>query len=209
MNRVPGGPGRQLHLREVHRAHGGADVAVLDQLAGDLRADALLRLLGGAADMRRQDDVVEALQRRDETLAVGGRLVGEHVDGRAAQMAAPARRVGERVEVDHRAAAVVDEVGALLHRARSRRAPIMPCGRRRLRHVQAHDVACASSSPRLPTGSVLPWRSLSVRSKIDDPHAHGLGQRRELAADIAVADDAQRLAAHLAGCPSADLSQPP
>ena len=83
MKRVAGRAGRQLHLREIHRADGRADVGIVDQLARDLVADALLRLLGRAADMRRQDDVGQALQRRDETLGVRGRLDREDVDGGA------------------------------------------------------------------------------------------------------------------------------
>ena len=35
--------------------------------------------------------------------------------------------------------------------------------------------------------------------EINDAHAHGLSQRRELTADAAIADNAQRLAAHLDG----------
>ncbi len=48
----------------------GAAVAVVDELARDFAADALLRLLGRAADMRRQNDVLQALQRRNEPLGV-------------------------------------------------------------------------------------------------------------------------------------------
>src|SRR3546814_10019026 len=35
--------------------------------------------------------------------------------------------------------------------------------------------------------------------EVDHPHPHGLGQHRELRADVAVADDAEGLAARLAG----------
>src|SRR6266700_2376272 len=60
-----GGAGRHLHLREIDRAEGRADIGIVDQLARDLTADAVLRLLGRAADMGGEDDVGQALQRRD------------------------------------------------------------------------------------------------------------------------------------------------
>src|SRR5260221_5629981 len=78
---------RQLNLPEVDRADGPADVGQIDQLARDLGADALLRLLGRAADMRRQDDVVEPLQRRAERLGVPARLDPGDVERPPAQMA--------------------------------------------------------------------------------------------------------------------------
>src|SRR5580704_1886470 len=56
----PKRPDRQLHLGEIDGAHRRAAVAVLDQLARDFDADALLRLLGRTADMRRQNDIVQA-----------------------------------------------------------------------------------------------------------------------------------------------------
>src|SRR6266700_4651237 len=70
-------PGRQLHLREIDRAEGGADIGIVDQLARDLAADAVLGLLGRAAEMRREDHIGQALQRGDETLRIRGRLDGK------------------------------------------------------------------------------------------------------------------------------------
>ena len=78
---------RQLRLREVHRPFGGADVGIFHQLARHLLADAFLRLLGRAAHVRRQDDVVETLQRRLEGFAVRPRLLREHVHGGPRQVA--------------------------------------------------------------------------------------------------------------------------
>ncbi len=88
--------------------------------------------------------------------AIRARLDGEDVDGRAAQLAF-AQRIRERLEVDDRAAAVVDEIGALLHRGESRLAPDHAVRGGRFRHMQADDVALrqqltAGSRP----GSVLP-----------------------------------------------------
>jgi len=54
----PGG----ARLGEVDGAHARADVDKADQRARDLDADRRLRLLRGAADVRRQDDVGQALQ---------------------------------------------------------------------------------------------------------------------------------------------------
>jgi hypothetical protein len=50
---------QELGLRELIALTGGANVRILDELAGDFRADALLCLFGGTADVRRQNDVVE------------------------------------------------------------------------------------------------------------------------------------------------------
>ena len=49
---------------------------------GRTGADALLRLFGRAADMRSQDDILQALQRRYETLRVRARLDRKDVDER-------------------------------------------------------------------------------------------------------------------------------
>lgn len=54
----------QLNLRKIDGAHGRSDVGILDQLSRDLSADALLGFLSGAADMRCQNDIAQALQRR-------------------------------------------------------------------------------------------------------------------------------------------------
>src|ERR1700730_10869333 len=101
---------RNLDLREVDRAHGGSRVAVFDQLARDLRADALLRLRGRAADMRRENDVLQPLERRMEGFVADCRLLREDVDRGPAETPSLERR-GERVQIDDRAAAVVDEEG--------------------------------------------------------------------------------------------------
>ena len=53
---------RKGHLGEVDCGQGGSVVGVLDQLVRNLDSDVLLRLLGGCADMRSEDDVVILLQ---------------------------------------------------------------------------------------------------------------------------------------------------
>ena len=133
MKRVPAGRGEQLHLREVDGAGGGAHVGILDQLARHLGADALLRLLGRAADVRGEDDVVEALQRAHELLGVGRGLDRKHVDGRAGELLGAQRR-RQGLEIDHGAARVVDEERARLHAgdlAPRRSCPAWPASRAR------------------------------------------------------------------------------
>ena len=127
-------PRRQLDLGEIDRAHRRAGIAVVDQLAGHFGADAFLRLFGRTADVRRQDDVFQALQRRHEAIRIRARLDRKNVD-RGATKPAFAQRVGERLEVDDRTAAVVDEIRARLDR-RNLLAPDHPMRGRCFRHMQ-------------------------------------------------------------------------
>src|SRR5690606_6508438 len=69
----------QGDLGEVHRRQGAAVVAVAHQLGRHLDADVLLRLKRAATDVRGQDHVVEAGQRRDEGIVVALGLDREHV----------------------------------------------------------------------------------------------------------------------------------
>src|ERR1039457_7204992 len=78
---------RQGNFREVDGAHGGSVVAVLDQLAGHLNADILLRLHGAAAHVRGEQHVVHTAQRGEELLRAAGGLVGEDVDRGPGQVA--------------------------------------------------------------------------------------------------------------------------
>ena len=84
--------------RDVHR--GGDDAAGErgDDLLGGLHAGAVLRLGGRGAEVRRDDDVGVAEQR-----VVGDRLLGEHVERRAADLAGVERRL-ERLVDDQLAA---------------------------------------------------------------------------------------------------------
>ena len=78
-------------------------------------SDALLRFFGRTADVRRQDDVFQTLQRRHEAIRIRTRLDRKNVN-RGAAKPAFAQRVGERLEVNDRTATVVDEIGARLDR---------------------------------------------------------------------------------------------
>ena len=83
---------------------------VVRHLLGDLQRDVLLRLGGGGAEMRRAHHVGMAEQR-----IRGRRLLGEHVEGRARDVAGIERRAQRRL-VDQPAARAVDDAHALLHR---------------------------------------------------------------------------------------------
>ena len=109
---------------------------------------------------------------------------------------AVAQGAGQRVEIDHGAAAVVDQERARLHRAQLLLADHAG-GLRRLGHMQADDVALRQQLLQLLDRLGIAMAELVGAVVKDHAHANGFGERRELRADIAVADDAERLAADL------------
>ena len=145
--------------------------------------------------MRRQDHVGKTLQRRREALLVRSRFLREHIDRRAAQSSfAQGRR--QRLEIDDSAPAVVDEIGAGFHpRDLGRTDHVV--SRRRLRDVEADDVALLQQFVERLDRLGIAVPQLVGEIVEDHLHAHGFGEIRQLRADIAVADDAQRLAANL------------
>jgi hypothetical protein len=113
---VRAGPLRHVELREVDGAVGDSRVDILDDRVGDFDADGLLRLLSRAANVRREDHILEATEGRLEVaLAVALWLLGEDV-GAAAREVARLDGVREGVDVDNVAAGEVDEEGALTRR---------------------------------------------------------------------------------------------
>ena len=186
---------RQGHLREVHRAQGGAVVGVADQLLGHFGADVFLGFVGGAADVRRQDHVVELTQRADELVVVALGLFREHVDGGAEQVLV-AQRGGQRLDVHHLAPGVVDQIALGLHGANLLFAD-HPAGGGGVRHVQADHVGQAEQVIEAAHLFRVAHRQLGDHVVEVHLHAHGFRQHRHLGADVAVADDAQLLAADL------------
>ena len=104
--------------------------------------------------------------------------------------------IRERVEIDDRAAAVVDEIGAGLHRL-DLGAPDHALRRRRFRHMHADDVALRQQFMQARGRLGVAVAKLVGVVVEDDPHAHRFGEIGELRADIAVTDDAERLAPDL------------
>src|ERR1700721_1547595 len=100
------------------------------------------------------------------------------------------------VEVDDRAAAIIDQIGAALHRAEFSFSDHAMRGRR-FRNMKADNVALSQqilkAFDRLGIAVTKPVGVIVV----DDLHAHALGKGRELRSDIAIADNAKRSAAHL------------
>ena len=131
---------------------GGADDAAGEgrrDLLGHDHARAVLGLLGRGAEVRRHDDAGQAEER-----ALGGRLLREDVDGRAAQVTRRERR-DQRLLVDDVAAGRVDEPRAGLH-GRERRGADEAARLGRGRQVERDEVAravevlraCRPSRPR-------------------------------------------------------------
>ena len=130
-------------------------------------------------------------------------LALEDVEPRAGDHAVAQRR-GERRLVDHRPARGVDQVGVVAHRARARRASI----RWRVSGVsgQCSDTTSerASSSLELDLARLVAARPL----RVDDLHPERARPRRDGAADLAVADDPERLALQPAAEHEVDRPRP-
>ena len=99
---------RQRHFREVHGRERRTVVGIFAQLTRYFQADILLRFLGRAADVRRQDHVVEFAQRRGKRIAVGRWLRREDVDARARQVLT-LQRIRQGRDIDNRTARGVDQ----------------------------------------------------------------------------------------------------
>ena len=103
----------------------------------------------------------------------------------------------QRIEIDHRAACIVDEIAARLHQ-RDLALADHAMRRRGLGHMQRDDIALGQQRiERLRRLHVAIVQLVDV-IVIDDAHAERFGKHGKLAADVAVADDAERLAAHFA-----------
>ena len=188
---------RQRHLGEVDRGRAGAVVAVAGQLFRHLHPDIGLGLHRAAADMGGQEGVVEFPQRGDELIVIGAGLHREHVDGGAAQMAA-GQAGGQGVDVHYRAAGGIDEDAAPGHLCQLARADHVaggPC----FRYVQADHVGLGQQLLKIRQLAGIAQRQLADDIVELYLHAQALGDDTQLHADIAVADDAQALAANFIG----------
>ena len=107
-----------------------------------------------------------------------------------------AQRIGECVEVGDGAAAVVDEKGARLH-GFDLGAPDHALRRRRFRHMHADDVALRQELVQGGGRFGVAVAKLVGMVVEHHPHAHRLGEIGQLRADVAVTDDAERLAPDL------------
>ena len=109
-----------------------------------------------------------------EGFAADCRLLREDVDRGPAETPSLERR-GERVQIDDRAAAVVDEEGPRLHRAQLLRAD-HTLGHRRLGNVQAYDVAPGEERLKRLGGLGVAVPQLVGQIVEDHPHPHRLGR---------------------------------
>ena len=192
-------PGRlngQRHLGEIHRPQRAASVGIIGELGRHLLADARLRLLRAATDMRRQNHIIDALQRRGEDIAIARRLLRKHIDSGTGDPPFTQRH-GQGIEVHNRAAGIVDEDRARLHLGDLGCAD-HALGRRGLGHMHRYDIGPMQQLIKAAAAAGIAQRQLGHDIPIHHPHAKTLGQDRKLAADIAIADNAQGAATHLA-----------
>ncbi len=185
----------QRDLGEIDRRQGGAVVAVAHQLGRHLDADVVLRLQRAAAHVWGQDHVVHVAQRRNEILVVALGLGREHVDRRARQMPG-SQRLGQGVDVHDGAARGIDQHRTRAHAAELGRADHHSRARG-FRHVQGDDVGAFEQVVQARCRARVAEGELGFDVVEDHPHAERFGQHADLGADVAVADDAQHLVAHL------------
>src|SRR5215831_14388482 len=102
-------------------------------------------------------------------------------------------RRSECAKIDDATARIVDETGTPLHPTKLALADHSPCGRV-LRNVQGNDIALGEERLERCGGLDVSMAELIRWVVIDDAHSHRLGEHGKLAADIAVADDAEGLA---------------
>ena len=161
-----------------------------DHLLGGLDARAVLRLGGGGAEVRRDDDVGVAVEQR----VVRDRLGREDVERRAGDLAR-VQRVLERRVVDELAARAVDHadaVAALRERLRVQEALRL----RRAREVDGEEVGLGVDlgGGGRGLGAELAEALRADEGVVgDDAHAERLRPRRDQLADPAEAEHAQRL----------------
>ena len=177
---------------EVDRIGDGAAEQVVGHLLGHLQGDVLLRLAGGGAKMRRADDVGEAEQR-----ALPGRLDLEHVE-RGARHLPRLQGCRQRPLVDQAAARAVDDAHALPGLGESGGVDdvLRLVGER---GMQRDEVGAAQEPIEIDLADADLDRPLLGEERVVGQHLHleadgAVGDDR---ADVAAADDAQRLAEHL------------
>ena len=146
--------------------------------------------------MRGEDHIRDPAQRRVERLFVRVRLGGIDIDGGACEVAGLEAR-GERLEVDDVAAREVEEVRARLHLAQLALADEMRVLAAAV-DMEADDIGLREEFAEVLRAPRVAERHDLGDVVVEDLHAHRLGEHRELRADVAVADDAERLAADLA-----------
>ena len=184
---------RQRHFREVDGGEGGAVVGVFDQLVGHFQPDVLLRLMGGATNVRGQDHILQPTQRALELFVIGLGLDREDVDGGAGNMAA-LDDVSQRIDIHHGTAGGVDEDGARFHHPQLLGTDHV-LGGGGFRHVQADDVRHIEQLDHARHLNGVAQRELVLDIVVINLHADALGDDAKLGADVAVADDAELLAA--------------
>ena len=188
---------RQRFGVEIGHVHGVADRAFEQRGANrlrDLDADAFLRFRGRCAEMRSQDKVRRAAQRR-----IGRQRFGfENIERRAGDMSI-LQRLNERGFVDQSAARAVDDAHAAFCFLQSRRIEnVMRLSRER--RVQRNEIGAGEQIVEFI--DQLDLQTAGARRGeiwIVGEHAHAEGDRAtaQFAADSPHADDAERLVVKL------------
>ena len=185
--RLFGGQGRH-----IDRIRYGAGQQEIRHLLGDLQRHVLLRLGCRGAEMRRRDDIVAPEER-----VLTRRLVDKDVDCRAGDMTAVERR-GEIIFDDEAAAGAVHQAHAALHLG-DRAGVDQVFGGLGQRGMESDEIGAGKERIERYFFDAEIDRPLGRQERIVGDHLHAqtegpLGDDR---ADIAAADDAERLAGQL------------
>jgi hypothetical protein len=182
----------QRYFGEVHSAECRAVVAVSQEFARYLQADIVLRLLRAAPDVGSKNHVVTPAQRRNECIPVALRFLRENVDGSALK-AAGIERIDQRFNVNHVAARCINETGSRFHFGERPVVDQVP-GFRSFRDVQCNHVGSFEQRFKCGHGAGVAQRQLHLDIVVDHLHPQRFRQHADLSANVAVANDAQRLA---------------
>jgi hypothetical protein len=185
---------RKLDMGKIHAVQGAAVARVVDDSFRDEGADILLRFFGAAGDVRREDNLVHALQRRGEFFAVGLGLAGKDVERRGADFAG-FDGFSEGFVVDNEAAAGVEENDTGLHLTELFATDETVVFRAAV-DVNGDNVGEREKLGKRAAVFGIAEDELDVEVVEVDVHTEGFGEHGKLGANFSIADNAQLFAAN-------------
>lgn len=187
---------------QINSTQCNTKVNVSDQGICNLNTNSSLCLLGGASNVRSEDEVLQAtkvlsegVQVVVEVVTISSWLVWINIQRGTSNLSA-AHSVDERWDVDNAPASVVEEIASLLHLCKL---PLTNevLSLRKLWDVEGDKVGGVQ---KCLEGWNLLCRSQTHQGEdivVDDGHSHGLSQDRELGTNVSVSHNTECLSADL------------